>query len=51
MGNPVNPTRHMFNVSMAGRSCASMTGACYTAPIWRRIMDGVLSGEPVEAMP
>lgn len=51
VGNPVHPTRHMFNVSMAGKSCASMTGACYAAPIWRRIMDGVLSGEPVEPMP
>ena len=51
VGNPVNPTRRMFDVSMAGKSCTSMTGACYAAPIWRRIMDGVLSGEPVEPMP
>lgn len=51
VGNPVNPTRRMFDVSMAGKSCTSMTGACYAAPIWRRIMDGVLSGQPVEPMP
>ncbi|NUO35958.1 MAG: peptidoglycan glycosyltransferase [Dermatophilaceae bacterium] len=51
VGNPLNPTRRMFDVSMAGKTCASMTGACYAAPIWRRIMDGVLSGEPVEPMP
>ena len=51
VGNPVKPTRPMFDVSMAGKSCTSMTGACYAAPIWRRIMEGVLSGEPVEPMP
>ncbi|NUQ32093.1 MAG: peptidoglycan glycosyltransferase, partial [Dermatophilaceae bacterium] len=38
VGNPLNPTRRMFDVSMAGKTCASMTGACYAAPIWRRIM-------------
>ena len=51
VGNPVHPTRRMFNVSMAGKSCTAMTGACYAAPIWRRIMDGALAGEPALAMP
>jgi hypothetical protein len=36
----------MFNVSMAGKTCRAMTGACFAAPIWRRIMDGALGGEP-----
>jgi membrane peptidoglycan carboxypeptidase len=51
VGNPVHQNRRMFNVSMAGKTCASMTGACYAAPIWRRIMDGALSGEPALPMP
>jgi membrane peptidoglycan carboxypeptidase len=46
VGNPVNPNRRMFNVSMAGKTCRAMTGACFAAPIWRRIMDGALGGEP-----
>lgn len=51
VGNPVNQNRPMFNVSMAGKSCTSMTGACYAAPIWRRIMDAALAGQPVAPMP
>ena len=51
VGNPTNPTRRMFNVSMAGKSCTAMTGACYAAPIWRRIMERSLAGEPVMPMP
>jgi membrane peptidoglycan carboxypeptidase len=51
VGNPTNPTRRMFNVSMAGKSCTAMTGACYAAPIWRRIMERSLAGEPVATMP
>ncbi len=51
VGNPVNPTRRMFNVSMAGKSCTAMTGACFAAPIWRRIMDGALAGDPALPMP
>jgi membrane peptidoglycan carboxypeptidase len=51
VGNPTNPTRRMFNVSMAGKSCTAMTGACYAAPIWRRIMERSLAGEPVAKMP
>ncbi|MEW1952879.1 transglycosylase domain-containing protein [Terrabacter sp. NPDC080008] len=51
VGNPVNQSRPMFNVSMAGKSCSSMTGACYAAPIWRRIMDAALAGQPVAPMP
>jgi membrane peptidoglycan carboxypeptidase len=51
VGNPVHPTRRMFNVSMAGKSCTAMTGACYAAPIWRRIMDGALAAQPSLPMP
>ncbi|MER7070899.1 transglycosylase domain-containing protein [Terrabacter sp. NPDC000476] len=51
VGNPTQQNRPMFNVSMAGKSCASMTGACYAAPIWRRIMDAASSGLPVAPMP
>ena len=51
VGNPTNPTRRMFNVSMAGKSCTAMTGACYAAPIWKRIMSRALDGEPVQRMP
>ena len=51
VGNPVRQTRAMFNVSMAGKSCTAMTGACFAAPIWRRIMDGALANEPVLPMP
>jgi hypothetical protein len=41
----------MVNVSMAGKSCTAMTGACYAAPIWRRIMDGALANAPALPMP
>ncbi|HET8594439.1 MAG TPA: transglycosylase domain-containing protein [Intrasporangium sp.] len=51
VGNPTNPNRRMFNVSMAGKFCKSMTGACYAAPIWKRIMNRSLAGEPVLPMP
>jgi membrane peptidoglycan carboxypeptidase len=51
VGNPTNPTRRMFNVSMAGKSCTAMTGACYAAPIWKRIMSRALDGQPVQRMP
>ncbi|WP_347350727.1 transglycosylase domain-containing protein [Intrasporangium sp.] len=51
VGNPTDPTRRMFDVSMAGKFCASMTGACYAAPIWKRIMNRTLDGEPVLPMP
>ena len=51
VGNPTNPTRRMFNVSMAGKSCTAMTGACYAAPIWKRIMSRALDGQPVQPMP
>lgn len=51
VGNPVNPNRRMFNVSMAGKSCPAMTGACFAAPIWRGIMDGALAGQPALPMP
>ncbi|MEW1955410.1 transglycosylase domain-containing protein [Terrabacter sp. NPDC080008] len=51
VGNPVDQTRRMFNVSMAGKSCTAMTGACYAAPIWRRIMTAALAGEPAVPMP
>ncbi|MEO6998880.1 MAG: transglycosylase domain-containing protein [Terracoccus sp.] len=51
VGNPTDPTRPMFNVSMQGKSCASMTGACFAAPIWRKIMEGTLAGTPAQAMP
>ena len=44
VGNPVNPNRRMFNVSMAGKSC-------FAAPIWRGIMDGALAGQPALPMP
>ena len=51
VGNPTNPRRAMFNVSMAGRSCRAMTGACFAAPIWKRIMSHALEGSPVLPMP
>jgi membrane peptidoglycan carboxypeptidase len=51
VGNPTNPTRRMFNVSMAGKFCPSMTGACYAAPIWKRIMNRSLEGQPAASMP
>lgn len=51
VGNPTDPTRRMFNVSMQGKSCTAMTGACFAAPIWRRIMDRTLAGTPAESMP
>lgn len=51
VGNPATPNRPMFNVSMAGKSCTAMTGACYAAPIWRRIMDGALAGKPALPLP
>ncbi len=51
VGNPVRQSRPMFNVSMAGKSCTAMTGACFAAPIWRRIMDGALAGQPALPMP
>jgi membrane peptidoglycan carboxypeptidase len=51
VGNPTRPNRHMFDVTMAGKTCHAMTGACYAAPIWRRIMDGVLAGQPALALP
>ena len=41
----------MFNVSMAGKSCTAMTGACYAAPIWKRIMSRALDSQPVQPMP
>ena len=51
VGNPVNQSRRMFHVSMAGKSCTAMTGACFAAPIWRRIMGAALAGQPVAPMP
>jgi membrane peptidoglycan carboxypeptidase len=51
VGNPTRPNRRMFDVTMAGKTCHAMTGACYAAPIWRRIMDGVLAGQPAVPMP
>ncbi|HET9631918.1 MAG TPA: transglycosylase domain-containing protein [Terrabacter sp.] len=51
VGNPVDQTRRMFDVSMAGKSCTAMTGACFAAPIWRRIMDAALAGQPALPMP
>ncbi|HET7802503.1 MAG TPA: transglycosylase domain-containing protein [Humibacillus xanthopallidus] len=51
VGNPTRPNRRMFDVSMAGKSCHAMTGACYAAPIWRQIMDGALAGEPALPLP
>lgn len=51
VGNPTNPSRRMFNVSMAGKFCSSMTGACYAAPIWKRIMNRSLAGQPAASMP
>ncbi|MEP7333522.1 MAG: transglycosylase domain-containing protein [Terracoccus sp.] len=51
VGNPTHPTRPMFNVSMQGKSCTAMTGACFAAPIWRKIMERTLSGTPTQAMP
>ncbi|MDN5790209.1 MAG: penicillin-binding protein [Micrococcales bacterium] len=51
VGNPTDPTRRMFDVSMQGKSCTAMTGACFAALIWRRIMDRTLDGTPAESMP
>ncbi len=51
VGNPTNPTRRMFNVSMGGKFCTAMTGACYAAPIWKRIMNRSLDGQPALPMP
>ncbi|WP_374970417.1 transglycosylase domain-containing protein [Terrabacter sp. BE26] len=51
VGNPVEQNRRMFHVSMAGKSCTAMTGACFAAPIWRRIMSAALAGQPVAPMP
>ncbi|MGN6752844.1 MAG: transglycosylase domain-containing protein, partial [Intrasporangium sp.] len=51
VGNPTDPTRRMFNVSMAGKTCKSMTGACFAAPIWKRIMNRSLEGQPPAPMP
>ncbi len=51
VGNPTDATRPMFNVSMQGKSCTAMTGACFAAPIWRKIMERTLSGTPAQAMP
>ncbi|MEO7131769.1 MAG: transglycosylase domain-containing protein [Dermatophilaceae bacterium] len=51
VGNATDPTRKMFNVSMQGKSCTAMTGACFAAPIWRRIMERTLSGTPAQPMP
>ena len=51
VGNPVHQSRPMFDVSMAGKSCTAMTGACFAAPIWRRIMEGALARAPALPMP
>jgi membrane peptidoglycan carboxypeptidase len=51
VGNPTRPNRRMFDVTMGGKYCHAMTGACYAAPIWRRIMDSALAGQPALPMP
>jgi membrane peptidoglycan carboxypeptidase len=51
VGNPTRPNRRMFDVTMGGKYCHAMTGACYAAPIWRRIMDAALAGEPALPLP
>ena len=43
--------RWMKNITLGGKYCAKMHGACFAAPIWKNIMNGALAGKPAIDFP